>query len=860
MNRRSLCLLLLLSAIYYASYSQINDSFSDGDFTQDPLWLGDQDKFIINEIGQLQLNGANTAEVAYLATPSESVSNAAWSFFIKMEFNPSSNNYMDVYLVSDQIDLKGLLNGYFVRIGNTTDEISLYRQTGEKSSSTKIIDGLDDRVDQSLVEMRIKVTRDGSNVWELLVDQDLSQQFISEGSVTDAEHYFSRYFGIVCNYTSTRSDKFYFDELSISGDAYTDTSAPEVDSIIVRSDSSIQVYFNEKMLHAGLINTDNYFVDQGIGNPLEAKIHSDSSIVLFFNQKFDDGSSNQISIHNLPDLFGNTIDNLVLNFSYIAPYTIGFGDIIITEIMADPTPGVDLPEYEYIEIHNPHPETFSLDNVKLIVGKDTASVPDMTVAQGEYVILCQHAAVDHLTPYGKTVKVPNWPSLNNRGESIILTNTDNEVVYTVYYHDSWYGSIDKDDGGFSLEMIDQSKPCLGSENWMASSDPNGGTPGKQNAVQDEIVDVSPPKIEQIIATSSHTLTIFLSEAIGPQKVGVQDITLNPSLEIIKAELQSPGFSNLVIEFQDVIMPRVVYELTLKNLADCIGNMQKETSETFVLPEAADSLDLIINEILFNPRPDGVDFVEIYNQSEKFIDLASISLGNEGMKPITSDHAMIKPGQFIAITENALTLQNQYPGLDMMNILETLNMPAFNNDQGNVYLANNAGTYLDFFHYEEDFHSKFLNDPEGVSLERISYKSASDDPANWQSAAASSGYATPGAINSQYIPGNIKEEEISVEPKVFVPGSNSYHSFATIKCRFPTSGNMANILILDPTGKTVRNILSHKSIGSEDNFKWEGLDDHGRQVRMGPYIVHVEIYNLNGTRRLYRKKVVVGGQL
>jgi len=116
------------------------------------------------------------------------------------------------------------------------------------------------------------------------------------------------------------------------------------------------------------------------------------------------------------------------------------------------------------------------------------------------------------------------------------------------------------------------------------------------------------------------------------------------------------------------------------------------------------------------------------------------------------------------------------------------------------------------------------------------------------------------VNSQALFGDNEEEEISIDPKVFVPGNNGFHNFTTIKCRFPTSGNMASIHILDPTGRQIKTILSHRSIGSQDDFKWEGLDDNGQQVRMGPYIVHVEVYNVTGAKKLYRKKVVVGGEL
>ncbi|MCK5470187.1 MAG: hypothetical protein KAI99_16810, partial [Cyclobacteriaceae bacterium] len=141
-----------------------------------------------------------------------------------------------------------------------------------------------------------------------------------------------------------------------------------------------------------------------------------------------------------------------------------------------------------------------------------------------------------------------------------------------------------------------------------------------------------------------------------------------------------------------------------------------------------------------------------------------------------------------------------------------------------------------------------------------FEGPTNNPNNWQSAASTSGFATPGKMNSQYLASITESEEVIVEPKVFDPGNNGYHDFTTIKCRFASSGNMASIKILDASGRLIKTIISHQSIGSEEDFKWEGLDDNGQEVRMGYYIVYLEIYNSSGFKKLYRKKVVVGSQL
>ena len=56
---------------------------------------------------------------------------------------------------------------------------------------------------------------------------------------------------------------------------------------------------------------------------------------------------------------------------------------------------------------------------------------------------------------------------------------------------------------------------------------------------------------------------------------------------------------------------------------------------------------------------GVDFVEIYNQSDKFIDLNAVTLGNKESILITSEHVIIEPMQHIAISSDPSILNNQY---------------------------------------------------------------------------------------------------------------------------------------------------------------------------------------------------------
>ena len=86
-----------------------------------------------------------------------------WAFKIELGFNPSSTNLLNIYLVSSSSNLSGPLNGYFVQIGNTNDEIALYRQDG--AVKTKLGAGPVKFVDMDPVVADIKVVCDDKGLW-----------------------------------------------------------------------------------------------------------------------------------------------------------------------------------------------------------------------------------------------------------------------------------------------------------------------------------------------------------------------------------------------------------------------------------------------------------------------------------------------------------------------------------------------------------------------------------------------------------------------------------------------------------------------------------------------------------------------
>lgn len=83
--------IILLLLISQLGVAQFQDDFSDGDFTNNPEWIGDTDNFSIDN-GMLRLTAPAVSDASYLATESQSIEDAVWEFYVEMDFQPSGSN------------------------------------------------------------------------------------------------------------------------------------------------------------------------------------------------------------------------------------------------------------------------------------------------------------------------------------------------------------------------------------------------------------------------------------------------------------------------------------------------------------------------------------------------------------------------------------------------------------------------------------------------------------------------------------------------------------------------------------------------------------------------------------------------
>lgn len=586
-----------------------------------------------------------------------------------------------------------------------------------------------------------------------------------------------------------------------------------------------------------------------------------SSIIIEFSENLIEGTFYELTFSGLTNCAGSVTNDFTITFGEGAIPQ--YNELLITEIMANPNEEGGLPEAEYLEIFNPTQKTISLEGIELSDVSTSTTLPASLIAPGQYVILTPNSNVGELNQFGKVLGVSNWPSLNNAGDVISLS-INNEIVFSINYEDTWYKDSDRKLGGWSLEMIDITNPCGRIENWSASENVAGGTPGLINSILTDNPDNFGPKLIDGFVENNE-ISLHFNEKLHPD-LNFLDINTEPELILEKSSLSRPSDDAIILSIQQEVEPKITYEIQVSNITDCLGNLiQKDHSSiTVTLPEDADPFDVIINEILFNPRPGGVDFVEIFNRSDKFINLKNWSLGNEGadslvnQMAITEDNLLIPSASYLVLTEDPVILKADYPMADESKFI-SMDLPTFPNAEGNVTLIDQLDNSIDSFDYDENLHLSLLDDVEGVSLERVSTESLTQNPDNWKSAASTVGFATPGRKNSQLLESEATTKTLSVSPQVIIPDNNGFADFATINYAFQNGNNIATVSIFDASGRPVKKLLENASIPASGFITWDGTNDRLQKVRIGYYIIHFEVFDASGNVNILKDRIVVGTQ-
>ncbi|WP_445666708.1 lamin tail domain-containing protein [Fodinibius sp. AD559] len=696
----------------FAQSVTIDEDFSDGDFTNNPTWTDGESKHTVNTLNMLQLDAPSESAEAVIHT----VSTAAygeWEAYIELGFNPSSSNLSRFYIVVDNQDMKGDIDGYFVQIGDTDDEVSLYRQDG--NSTTKIINGTDGIVDTDPVTVRVQVTRDLNGNWELFADPTGSTSYTSQGTAKDNTYAQSEFIGLFSDYTSTRSNLFEYDDIKV-----TKVNPPlDIQNVTVVDNQTINISFNLDV-DPTTVQTSDFSIKPNIGNP-NITSTSDNVVQLTFNNPIP-GGKYTLNVSNIADNEGNTIDpNTEYKFQFFDSYA--QGDIIINEFVYDYPTTIN---EEYIEIRNTSSKYLNLANWQIVDNNSSSSLgSDPIAVEPDSFLVVSADTTELLNIFGnRAYHQASFPALNNTTPDAVqlITNTGAKAD-SLTYNSDWGGT------NVALERRSASTPSIYHENWGNSPNPNGGTPGTTNEVTK---DNTPPKLTNINIISIQTLQAVFDERLG--QPGNYSITNNSI-----SSVNQTAANTIELSLGSGLQNAQDYTLSIGDAEDIFGNTisPTDTSFTYYEPSPVDSGDVAINEFMFAPPANSSEYIELYNHSTKSLDLQEWTLSDnresfEGT--ISNDQFIVPPDSFVVIAPDN-TIESEYPNIALITMGD---FPALNNGGDKIIIRDQNGTLLDSLTYTSDWGG------EEIALERRTINISSSYQSNWGN--APNYFGTPGSSN------------------------------------------------------------------------------------------------------------------
>lgn len=931
--------------------AQFVDDFSDGDFTNNPAWIGVDEWFAIDEVRQsLQLNAPAEAGSAWLFTTSIAVENAQWEFSFRMGFNPSSTNYAQVYLAADTNEPSSMSRSLYLVLGTTADNISLWEM---KSGVKKLlIEGAAGKLNLSAPEGQVRVRRYKGGL--TILETNMGSGWEEEGRVEECEGFSAQWFGFSCHYTATRSKLFWMDDFVVSGEEHRDTIPPVVKKTEVKNKYVVTVEFSKPV--AQLNYQPSSFTLQPSGSmPEMSLIDNPYQLQLVFTDGVNWNDGESLIVSNISDSDSNELETVTITHEYnevvvsswevISPkvFSICFSDevgeltatslqwqtigpqiaevvseshncfsvtlneniplgktlnlvlknvvavngdtilegpysfwyylaqphdLVISEIMSDPTPVVGLPESEFIELFNRSEFPISLKDYSLSVSGRTVSLPESIIFPGDYLLLVPSTQQNSWQSFEPFTAVTSWIALPNAGTDVVLRNSQNEVVAALSYNTSAYEQSYKTDGGWSIELIDVNNLSGAISNWKFSTDERGGTPGEPNSVTAINPDNEPPLWQGWYLLNDSCVVLEFSEPVSNSFISsLSNFTVKPSLEIFSVELDELFAKTCTLCFQTKLEPNVVYHLHIKDSpVDLAENVMQLPDEIRIARAAeAEPFDLVINELLYDPKDDVKDFVELYNRSDKILDLSELYIAKENANGVPdklvrlSDKSRIFfPGNYLVFTADKNALVNAYSSSNALMVHEVAGFPNFVNGGGTVFITDITGKVQDRLDYTEKLHFPLLATTKGVSLERIAVNTSTNNANNWHSAAADVGYATPTLPNSQAVDDDEQSAAtFTLHPEVFTPNLDGLNDLLFIHYNFPETGYSCTIEIFNQTGGSVRKLLNNELVGTHGFFTWDGTDEYGARCNSGIYIVLIKWFNLKGEVREMKKVTVVG---
>lgn len=603
----------------------------------------------------------------------------------------------------------------------------------------------------------------------------------------------------------------------------------------------------------------------GTAVPLGVQRLADSVVVLAFEEILIENQGYTLFVQQVADQQGNFLKDTLFHWNFTDPTEFVYKSLVINELMPAPRQEQDLPFVEYLELMNPLGKELRLDGLLLATATAKTALPTYWLAPGELVLLAPAAQASLLESFGKVLPITNWPILSNSGTTIQIIAPSGQLVDQLKYTTSTWGGSELAATGVSLELPNPYYQCEGSVLLRPAVDPSKGTPGRQNSIFEPLQNKDLQVVQSRFRNESQ-VTISLNQAVQSWR-GSESFSFTPELLIDSSWVSTNG-ETLEFTTLDPAQGSTWYTLKGGGLESCEG-FPAAIETTLLLGEKAALGELILNEVLVDPLAGDPKFVELHNTStQKFLSLAGWSLATQAsegeeitqIRHFGEEGMLLGPQGYLALSVDPLRLQFSYPQSATGHFLEVKSLPSMPIGAGAVLLVSPEQEVVEALYYREDWHHPLLRSSKGVSLERIAPNAPIGLESSWHSASSTSGYATPGKLNSTFLGAHLGEELIQVTPKVFDPEGSWGPDFCTISYQLDKGGWVGSFTIYSVNGREVVVLGQNQILGTSGAYSWTGTDAAGRRVLPGNYVLVVQLFDLMGRVKVIKKMVVVATRL
>ena len=856
--RNNVLLLLVLHVV--SLNAQFYDSFDDGDHVANPKWLGNNSLFTVDPQNKLRLN-APAGGLAYLYTelvyPDSFVATAELS----MEFSPSNTNFTRIYFMANHKD-PALGNSYFIQAGENGSNDALHLYKSEWGVISLLASGTPGAMagDPSTASLQIVYKKSGEIT--VLADYNFDGSFEDRFSATDNMLLPSQasYFGVHCTFTTSRKDKFVFDNLGVS--LYQqDTSPPALTSSKVVNPLTAALGFSEVLDEISALNKNNYRINAAIFPDSVYWGQSHDKVFLQFDNPLPASVPFELTVAALKDLAGNTLTSYATTLEYFRSPVVG--ELVLTEILFDPYVNHD----DFIEVYNAGSVSISLDSLlvsnplngqKQWINDPTPLHPGAYRAYTPNADQLRHT---YATTAAANIRVNALPAFNNDKGAVVISTVLGQVLDSFFYTEQ-FQTVDadiKNQEGVSLEKMQvfafQNHPS----NWLSGdSSTLYASPGYESAQR---LDQLLPKLIHAEALDSQTIHLTFDDFMNrtsAQQIGNIGFADNKP-EVENADVALFNSRVIMVKLAEPLSALSPYLMRIQGLTDKNNNSIRDTTISLLYGLLPGVGDLVLSEVLFYPSSGGFDFIELYNASDRAIQLKNTALANldNNSEEVVSSSYVLKAGEYVALCEDTTALKNQYPVPAHARFLQT-ELPPLNADEGIIQLLNEEGEMLDTFSYHEDRHHPLIDseDRKGVSLERIRLKAFDNSTFNWHSGAGAGGFASPGYANSNQLIHGLAQDQILRFEKVFSPNGDGMHDVLLMEYQLEKPGFLLSLEVYSTEGYKVKKLTNNELLGTHGVLTWDGTNDNGLPERMGIFVLVASLFHPDGDRYLLKKDCVL----